>query len=121
MCCLRSFFFPILKDIPWLPVLCFYGTSVCASVYISATAYVSLDLFFCLFLLSYSSLFVFILLIYLMSVCLLKREGEKRDCRFWVGREVERIWYEANGVNQDQNILYEKKIYFHFKIENICI
>lgn len=53
-----------------------------------------------------------------MPVCLLIREGEKRDCRFCVGREAERIWYEVNGVNQDQNILFEK-IYFHFKIENM--
>ena len=76
--------------------------------------------FFCMFLLSYSSLFVLILLIYLMPVCLLMREGEKRDCRFCVGREAERIWYEVNGVNQDQNILFEK-IYFHFKIENMYV
>lgn len=61
------FFFSLLKDTPWLPILFFYGISLCASVYISATVYiscaVSLDLFFCLFLLSYSSLFVLILLI----------------------------------------------------------
>lgn len=46
-----------------------------------------------------------------MPVCLLMREGEKRDSRFWVGREMQRIWYEVKGVNQDQNILYEENLF----------
>lgn len=67
----------------------------------------------CLFVLSYSSLFIFISLLLFLRYLLFLFQGEtERVCIFMVG-EVGRISEELGMGNNDQNTICEKKSIFN--------